>query len=70
MTKLREATNQILDMVEQGILCKDIVLKACLNYMTEDEVKDMAEANEFLPTDWDYVMEEHPRKTNRFGRII
>ena len=50
----REVTNQILDMIETEILCKDIVLKACLNYMSEDEVREMAEANEFLPTDYDY----------------
>ena len=54
----REATIQILDMVEQGILDKDAVIKACLNYLSEDEVQDMAEANEFLPTDWDFDEDE------------
>jgi hypothetical protein len=53
MTMPREITNQILDFIEQGILDKDEVIKACLNYMSEDDVRDMAESNEFLPADYD-----------------
>jgi hypothetical protein len=35
-------------MVEDGVLDKDTVILACLNYMSESEVQDMAESNEFL----------------------
>lgn len=44
----RKYTNMILSMVEDGILDKDTVILACLNYMSESEVQDMAECNEFL----------------------
>ncbi len=46
---VRKYTNMVLEMVEEGILDKDVVIMACLKYMSEDEVRDMAEANEFLP---------------------
>ena len=45
---MREATNKILEMVEDGILDRDTVIMAALKYMSEDEVADMARANEFF----------------------
>ena len=44
----RKVTNQVLEMVDEGILDKDIVILACLQYMSEDEVADMAHINGFL----------------------
>ena len=44
----REVTNQIYDMIEEGILDRDSVIIACLKYMSEDEVADMAHCNGFL----------------------
>jgi hypothetical protein len=44
----REYTNKLLEMVEEGLLDKDMVIMACVKYMSEDEVRDMMEANEFL----------------------
>ena len=44
----REATNKILEMIEDGILDRDTVIMAALKYMSEDEVKDMAFCNEFF----------------------
>ena len=46
--KSREFTNKILEAVEEGMLDKDMVIMACLKYMSEDQVKDMAEANCFF----------------------
>jgi hypothetical protein len=46
--KSREYTNKILEAVEAELLDKDIVIMACLKYMSEQQVKDMAEANEFF----------------------
>ena len=43
----REATVRILEMVEEGILDRDTVIMACLKYMSEDDVADMAHINEF-----------------------
>jgi hypothetical protein len=45
---MREATNRILELVEEGLLDRDTVIMACLKYMSEDEVRDMAESNEFF----------------------
>ena len=45
---VREATNKILDMVDEGILDKDTVIMSCLKYMSEDDVADMAHCNEFF----------------------
>jgi len=44
----REATTKILEMVEEGVLDRDQVIMACLKYMSEDDVADMAHANEFF----------------------
>ncbi len=43
---VREATNKILEMIDEGLLePKDIVMM-CLKWMSEDEVKEMCKANE------------------------
>jgi len=46
--KSREFTNKILEAVEEGMLDKDMVIMSCLKYMSEDQVRDMAEANCFF----------------------
>lgn len=48
---MREATNKILEYVQDGLLDRDTVILACLKYMSEDEVADMAHFNEFFPVD-------------------
>jgi len=44
----RKATSKLLEMIACGILDKDEVILACLNYMSEDDVADMAHCNEFI----------------------
>lgn len=44
----RQFTNKLYDMIENGLLDKDTVITACLKYMSEDDVKDMMECNEFI----------------------
>jgi hypothetical protein len=51
--RTREITNKILEAVEEGRLNKDTVITACLKYMSEYEVADMAHANEFFSDDED-----------------
>lgn len=53
MYKTRQATEHILELVEDGLLDKDTVIMACLKYMSEDEVADMARINEFFYGDED-----------------
>jgi len=45
----RQYTEQLLEMIEDGMLDRDAVIMACVKYMSEDEVRDMMEVNEFVP---------------------
>ena len=49
----REITNRILEDIDEGILSAEQVVIACLKYMSEDDVRDMAECNELLPENYD-----------------
>ena len=51
MADVRQATDRILEMVDEGVLDKDTVIMACLKYMSEDHVADMAQMNEFFYDD-------------------
>jgi hypothetical protein len=44
--KPRQATERLLEMIEEGLLDRDLVIMACVKYMSEDEVADMCHANE------------------------
>lgn len=44
----RAKTDLLLDMIDNDLLDKDQVILACLKYMSEDEVADMARANDFF----------------------
>ena len=44
----REYTSLLLDMIEDGLLDRDTVIMACVKYMSEDDVRDMMYANEFV----------------------
>ena len=44
----RDATTKLLEMVEEGILDRDAVILACLNYMSEADVADMCRSNDFF----------------------
>ena len=47
--KIRHTTNIILQLVEEGALDPDLVIQACLTYMSEAQVADMAHDNELIP---------------------
>jgi hypothetical protein len=44
----REYTNKLLELIEEGVLDTETVLNACLSYMSEADVQDMAESNYFI----------------------
>lgn len=44
----REYTELLLQMVDEGMLDPDTVIMACVKYMSEDDVRDMMEMNEFI----------------------
>jgi hypothetical protein len=54
----REYTIKLLEMVEEGILDRDTVIKACVKYMSEDDVKDMMHCNEMILEDEEDIEEE------------
>jgi len=56
----REYTDHLLELVEDGLLDKDQVILACVKYMSEDDVKDMMIANEFVFADDDDEDEGQP----------
>ena len=47
----REATTALHELMDEGILDARTVADACLTYMSEAEVKDMAESNYFFGDD-------------------
>lgn len=55
----RKVTNQILDDIENGLLDPEVVLIACLKYMSEDDVRDMALMNDFIVNDDDVYTNYH-----------
>ena len=61
----REATNKILEMIDEGMLDRDTVIMAALKYMSEDDVADMAHANEFFMFEEDE--EEQQRRDEKNG---
>jgi hypothetical protein len=44
----RAATRRVLDYVEEGVLTWEQVATAALNYMSEDDVANMAHCNDFF----------------------
>lgn len=54
---MRDTTNKVLQMVEDGVLDKDNLIRDLLGYLSEDEVKQFCNANDILP---DWVDEDEP----------
>ena len=42
----REATNKLLEMIDEQLIDPKDVVMMCLKWMSEDDVKEMCEANE------------------------
>lgn len=47
----REATNKLLEYLDEGLLDKDEVIMACVKHMSEDEVAEMCRVSEFFYAD-------------------
>lgn len=48
MSEARKATNKILEMIDECVLDPKDVVMMCLKWMSEDEVEEMAKANELF----------------------
>jgi hypothetical protein len=44
----RKVTNRLFEMMEEGVLDPQTVAEACLRYMSESDVADMAHSEELL----------------------
>ena len=44
----RKVTNKLLEMMEEGALDPALIARLALGYMSEDDVRDLAESNELL----------------------
>ena len=44
----RSATCELIEMAENGMISWDTIARECLQYMSEDEVRDMAESNDWI----------------------
>ena len=55
---VREATEKLIDLAEEGILSWEAIARAALDYMSEDEVADMAQCNEFIDDEFEDEEEE------------
>lgn len=48
MRKIREVTNRIHEAVEEGLLTWEQVARGALQYMSEDDIAEMAHNEEFF----------------------
>ena len=49
----RSATCELIEMAELGVLSWETIARECLQYMSEDEVRDMAESNDWINSEDD-----------------
>ena len=46
MSGAREATNRLLELIEEGVVDKDYAIMACVKFMSEYDVKEMCHLND------------------------
>lgn len=49
----RQATRRVIDMADEGVLVWEQIARDCMNYMSEAEVRDMADSNGYFEHDED-----------------
>ena len=54
----RDATCELIEMAENGMIAWESIARECLQYMSEDEVRDMAESNDWIDLEDDEEDEE------------
>ena len=45
---MRDATNRLIDMMDEGLISAQAVADMALSYMSEDDVADMMRCNDIL----------------------
>ena len=49
--EIRKTTNRLLEMIEDHVISPMDAVQMCLNWMSEDDVKEMCMANEIFNDD-------------------
>ena len=44
----RQATRRVIELAEEGVLVWEQIARDCMNYMSEYDVRDMAEGNGYF----------------------
>lgn len=53
MSDVRKYTNLLYELVDNGVLSWEEIGKACLNYMSESDVEDMCNCNDWIIDEWE-----------------
>ena len=56
----REYTTKLLEMMDEGLISAEAVAEMALAYMSEDDVKDMMQANDIVDYDEDEDYDGQP----------
>ena len=64
-TNARKVTNDVISAVEDGFLDWETVARAALNYLSEDDVEDMAEIN-----GWNILIEDEEEDDEEFWVLV
>lgn len=51
MSKSRQVTIKLLEMLDEGLFNQKDMIRDLLNYLSEDDVKDFAESNDYYSID-------------------
>ena len=62
MLDVREYTNKLLEMIEEGMLNRDMVIMAFVKYMSEDDVKNMMFINEMIEEEYEWSSGRRKKK--------
>ena len=49
MVNVRKTTNRLIELAEDGVVSWEDIARTALNWLSEDDVDQMARVNEFLP---------------------
>jgi hypothetical protein len=57
MINVRKTTNRLIELAEDGVISWEDIARTALNWLSEDDVAEMARVNEFIPEDEEYEEE-------------
>ena len=61
MIDARPNTNRLMELIDEGLLDMETVLLAALNWLSEDDVLEMAERNDLMSAEEEQSMSSLPQ---------